>query len=359
VRTSLFHAVIIQLSGLLAASAGERFWKQDSAYAGSLACAKCHRAEYNLQERSHHARSLRPPTQVDELAKSLPFKFRDGASRAELALSQSASGGLELRATRQREMQRMDLEWAFGSGVKAITPLGRRADGAIIESRLTWYAGTHDFGLTTGASTRDTQTTLESLGRVLSPDEVRECFSCHTTDYTPNKPEPARQDMGIRCERCHGPGLEHTRRMRSPGGPPRDLLIFQPGKMEAFSQVQMCGACHGKPPRDTDLQAIRFIEQNPNTARFPSQRLVLSRCFNESVEQLKCTRCHDPHRDASALEGHRDQVCLDCHGKAAASTAAACPKAVSDCVSCHMPKAKVMVHSEFTDHWIRVIRTGG
>ena len=126
-RISLFHAVIIQLSGLLAASAGERFWKQDSAYAGSLACAKCHRAEHSLQERSHHARSLRPPTQVDELVKSLPFKFRDGASGAELALSQSASGGLELRATRQREMQRIDLEWAFGSGVKAITPLGRRA----------------------------------------------------------------------------------------------------------------------------------------------------------------------------------------------------------------------------------------
>ena len=28
-----------------------------------------------MQERSHHARSLRPPTQVDELVKSLPFSF--------------------------------------------------------------------------------------------------------------------------------------------------------------------------------------------------------------------------------------------------------------------------------------------
>src|SRR6266851_940197 len=137
-RASLLQAVIIQLSGLLAASADERFWKQESAYAGSLACAECYQAEYSLQERSHHARSLRPPTQVDELVKSLPFQFRDRTSGAELALSQSASGALELRATRQQEMQRVELEWAFGSGVKGITPLGRRADGTIIESRLTW-----------------------------------------------------------------------------------------------------------------------------------------------------------------------------------------------------------------------------
>ncbi len=335
----------------------ERFWRQDSAYAGALKCAGCHAALYSQQEASNHARSLRVPAEIDELVQPLPFRYRDRGSGAELTLARTTSGALELTASKGQETHRVELSWAFGSGVKGITPIGTMAHGAAVESRLSWYAAGHAFGLTTGASQREPITVIESLGRSLTGKEVRECFSCHTTGYTPDQPAPDRREMGIRCERCHGPALEHARLMQNIGGGP-DLKIFHPGKVDAFSQVRLCGACHGRPPRDTDLQAIRAIELRPNTVRFPSQRLVLSRCYNESIDNLKCTHCHDPHANVSAQRERQDQACLACHGKESRPPAASCPKAVAGCVSCHMPKEKVMVHSQFTDHWIRVIRAG-
>jgi len=129
--------------------------------------------------------------------------------------------------------------------------------------------------------------------------------------------------------------------------------------MAAFAQVQLCGACHGTPPQDSDLAAIRYIESNPHTARFPSQRLALSRCFNESSGKLKCTTCHDPHGNAVRTAEVTDRNCLGCHNAAAGRANSSCPTAKNNCVSCHMPQERVMAHSVFTDHWIRVARAKG
>ena len=144
--------------------------------------------------------------------------------------------------------------------------------------------------------------------------------------------------------------------MAGPNAPPRGQhrKISNPGRLGAFAQAEMCGACHGRPPRDSDLAAIQFIERTPDTARFPSQRLVLSHCYNESADGIRCTTCHDPHSDVAAQRSGRDQSCIGCHTGRARPKARLCPTASSDCVSCHMPKQRVMQHSEFTDHWIRV-----
>ncbi len=335
-----------------------RSWTQESAYAGSRICAGCHGAIYARQEASNHAGSLRPPAATKELTDSLPIRIADRASGATLTLTQSAEGKLELEASKEDKIERITLEWAFGSGAKGITPVGRKNDGTFVESRISWYAFQHQFGLTTGAAGGDPKTESESLGRNLSVKDVQECFSCHTTGYAPDQPAPARSEMGIRCERCHGPGAEHVRVMQAANqkAPGADKKIFHPGTLDAFSQAQMCGSCHGRPPRDTDLDAIRLIEQSPNTVRFSSQRLVLSRCFNESADGLKCTRCHDPHTNVVAQRQHWDTRCLACHSAGVRAKARTCPIAGSNCVSCHMPSERVMRNSEFTDHWIRVVR---
>jgi hypothetical protein len=62
-----------------------------------------------------------------------------------------------------------------------------------------------------------------------------------------------------------------------------------------------------------------------------------------------------------------DQKCLSCHTAKADGSAAhlrsanvpVCPKATKDCVSCHMPKYNLPeMHSQFTDHFIRIVRPG-
>ena len=332
----------------------QHFWKQESSYAGARACAGCHAGIYKKQEASNHARSLRPLEEIGDLNSRLPFEIFDRSSGAKLILSRAVDGRLVLAARTGASEDRLALEWAFGSGAKGITPVGRLTGGTFAESRVSWYAATGDFDFTTGATKFTPQTNEDSLGRPLKKEEIAECLGCHTTGTSRDNPEPARNNMGIRCERCHGPGAEHIRAMQSPGAP--DKKIFYPGSLDGFAQAQMCGVCHGMPPQDTDFQAIRFIQEAPNTLRFPSQRLVLSRCFNETDNGLRCTECHDPHSNVAANRTALERPCISCHTLGARTRSRVCPVAKENCASCHMPKQRVMAHSMFTDHWIRVVR---
>jgi predicted CXXCH cytochrome family protein len=347
VRTALYLS-LLSLTAVCPATG-------QSGYAGSRTCAGCHTGIYKRQQSGNHAHSLRPPGEIEQLTRQLPFQYLDRPSQAHLTISQGADGQLRLEAIKESEHAVLLLRWAFGSGDKGITMVGLDASGKFIEGRLSWYAAEGTYSLTTGATRSNPQTALESLGRTLTSKQAQECFSCHTTAYTAGQSGPAVPEMGIHCERCHGPGLEHSLLTAGPNAPARgqDRKISNPGRLDAFAQVEMCGACHGRPPRDTDLAAIQFIERTPDTARFPSQRLVLSHCYNESAEGIKCTTCHDPHSNLAAQRSQRDRACIGCHTDQVRPKARVCPTATSNCVSCHMPKQRVMLHSEFTDHWIR------
>ncbi len=276
----------------------------------------------------------------------------DRVAAATLTLYRAAKGAIQLRAEKGATVSRATLEWAFGSGLKGITPVGRRLSGDWVESRLTWYAGIGAIDFTTGASRYDPADARESLGRSLTHAEVAECFGCHTTGYDSLRMVPARSELGIHCERCHGPGAAHVE--AATHGRPATSLIFNPGGLAGFPQVQLCGTCHGTPPPDNDFDALSLLEQTPHSVRFPSQRLVLSRCFNETFGELSCTTCHDPHGNVADEAETFDSSCLACHDRQARPVAAVCPVDTADCASCHMPKERVMRHSMFSDHWIRV-----
>jgi hypothetical protein len=329
---------------------------QGSSFAGARACAACHEEIFQRQQASNHALSLRAPSDIADLYRTLPFQFEDRSSKAVLTLRSGAAGQLELDAGKDGQHALLKLRWAFGSARRGITPVGVRDDGTIVESRLSWYPFDGGYSLTPGATRYEPQSAVESLGRNMAIEDVQQCFSCHTTDYTPSPTGPRLNEMGIRCERCHGPGLEHTHVMSGAEVPARwqDRKILNPARLKTFAQLEMCGTCHGRPPLDTDLAALQYLERTPQTARYPSRRLVLSRCYNESTEGLKCTLCHDPHTNVSEQRAQRDRACAGCHDSRLHAKARACPVSKSDCVSCHMPRERVMIHSEFTDHWIRI-----
>ena len=334
-----------------------RFWSYESQYAGSEACQGCHSEIYKRQQSSNHSRSLRRAREVPQLSDGLPIARLDRASDSTLILERNPSQDIQLRSRKGAEESVAVLEWAFGSGVKGITPVGRRDDGKLVESRLTWYESLQAIRFTTGASKHNPTNAGENLGRELKREQIAQCFGCHTTGYDPRRQAPAREEMGVRCERCHGPGLEHVK-AAAHGKPPRDT-IFQPGRLTGFPQAQMCGACHGTPPEDNDFDALRLLENTPHSVRFPSQRIVLSRCFNENFRDLNCTTCHDPHGDVVDEAATFDASCLSCHNRKAREHAAVCSVGSDNCSSCHMPEERVMRHSLFSDHWIRVVDPNG
>jgi hypothetical protein len=139
-----------------------------------------------------------------------------------------------------------------------------------------------------------------------------------------------------------------------------DTAIFQPATLSPSDSIDFCGACHrsfADASLSTGPQADRAV------VRFQPYRLEESKCWRATQDRrLTCVACHDPHkplqRDAASYDGN----CLQCHSneKLAGSkqhTAAVCPKATRDCVTCHMPKVNLpSMHGDFTDHNIRIAK---
>jgi hypothetical protein len=137
------------------------------------------------------------------------------------------------------------------------------------------------------------------------------------------------------------------------------LHIFNPRTLSPGDLNDFCGTCH-RSTRDVLAANIRGIRN----VRFQPYRLENSRCYDPSDKRTSCLACHDPHRNLVVDPGSYDVKCLACHANRSekpttASKAAACPTAIKNCTSCHMPKLDLPgAHYKFTDHYIRVYRPG-
>jgi hypothetical protein len=100
--------------------------------------------------------------------------------------------------------------------------------------------------------------------------------------------------------------------------------------------------------------------------RFAPYRLENSKCWQKTQSTLlTCVACHDPHKPLVHDLASYDSRCLQCHAPSAhaakrvANKGGACPVSTKDCVTCHMPKVRPPnLHSDFTDHWIRIVKRG-
>ncbi len=270
---------------------------------------------------------------------------------------QSRVGGKSATAT---------VRYAFGSGDRGITPVGRDEAGRLRELRLSRYGDIEGWDVTTGHPTKPSSTVAEdALGLLLGADELRNCLACHTTDFRASRDDlgPTAKEPGIGCERCHGPGGNHLLAVALGFSDP---AIARPKRASAEQVTRLCAECHGPSTR-----AIR--PGDPNAVRFQGITLTWSRCYQESRGGMSCVTCHSPHHDAARSALSYEAKCLACHpaDSARGATAsgdlpslsgkarrAACPVNPSGgCVTCHMPATKSgFPHTTFTDHHIRVHR---
>ncbi|ADW71260.1 multiheme c-type cytochrome [Granulicella tundricola] len=334
-----------------------------SAFAGSSSCKPCHQPGLAHTETSmQHAASTAAVTDfhAEKLtANSPPFKY---------SLTSSPSG-IEFTASQGAHKLSHPLDWVMGAG-----DLGRtflyQADGRWYQSRISYYTRPSALDITTGLSSTQATSLPTALGQLLSPEDARSCFGCHTVHATTSSGfNPLHAEAGLGCEACHGPTRAHVdamhQQIHAPAHPASESAVFNPAKLSPSDSIDFCGSCHRS---FADASLIIGPGQGTAVVRFQPYRLEESKCWRSTRdERLTCVACHDPHQPLERNTASYDRHCLQCHSTAAQKTqppasthtVSICPKASSGCITCHMPKVTVAsMHGEFTDHFIRVVKPG-
>jgi hypothetical protein len=273
------------------------------------------------------------------------------------------------------------IRWAFGIANKGQTYLYEK-NGEYYESEMSYYAALSGLDVTTGHEQKRPATLDDALGTLQDPPAAQKCFACHTTGATTVNGGFAPQNAmpGVTCEACHGPGGAHVilmQQLQGEAAAPGTLQMFNPRALSPIASVDFCGACHRT---WTDVYEMQSGATGPVNSRFQPYRLENSKCWGEGGDaRLTCVACHDPHQPLQHDSAAYDQKCLACHFAAkrqsatkpavalnsvsssagVSRTGKACPVARTRCTTCHMPKVNVAVmHSDFTDHRIRIVRKG-
>ncbi|HEY1552882.1 MAG TPA: cytochrome c3 family protein [Kofleriaceae bacterium] len=208
------------------------------------------------------------------------------------------------------------------------------------------------------------------------------CDGCHSVNYDVKTKTVTEWNVG--CERCHGPGSEHSRA-------PTKTNVFNPANMDPVAANDVCIQCHSQgrpltPPspgnafdwpvgyqvglRLADYWQLEphmlgettfthFADGTAHKNRMQGNDFVQSEMY---LHGIRCFSCHDSHgtNNPAQLVVPTNEVCSQCHSPGGdvgpraktleAHTHHRADSPGSQCVACHMPKIEqtlgdVMVRS--------------
>jgi len=300
-------------------------------FGGSQACAACHPVQFQRHAASMHERALRP-AKISHAIALFDRPVRDGTG---LEFTYSITpNGLSVAAQRGSSVATAALEWIFGAGTLAFTPVGRQ-NGKYFEHRVSWYSASQRPGMTLGHPAKSPSSADTALGQVQSEETIFRCFNCHATGAKPGL-DLSQMQPGVQCERCHGPASEHISQ-------PSSRNILKLTGLAAKDSIQKCAECHRMPSESA--QATPPEVNDPLSIRFAPLGLMASKCFNVGGA-IKCVTCHDPHGGPRPTQTDFENKCRGCHAPASHFQ--------SGCLNCHMRKFTPVPDLTFTDHRIRV-----
>ncbi len=370
---------------------------QDPGYVGSETCSDCH-ADISQAYRSHPmSRSVSPaastplrrssekPPQFTARGPSdstLHFEYRVTIDDGEMLHHEIAFD----EAANEICRRTVKMHYAVGSGARAHSYF-HDAGGELYMSPMTWYAGNRSWDFSPG---------YEAANQHFERRVLDGCVFCHVGRAAPR---PDREhsfqsvpilEMGIGCERCHGPGAAHVAFHQSEHEPHSGAdPIVNPRHLNQPFCDDVCLQCHlqgldrvAHPGRSqftfrpgqalADVWTIliagtKVSGDGTTSAVGQAEQMLSSRCYIESRGSMSCTSCHDPHtvpEEAERIRFYRAK-CLECH---TSGDRIDCAMELSvrlqasredSCMQCHMPRleANDVPHTSQTDH--RVLRRLG
>ncbi|MEO7133718.1 MAG: multiheme c-type cytochrome [Vicinamibacterales bacterium] len=368
-----------------------------SEYLGSESCARCHDVEHTQWKNSLHIKMTKPiaeATVLGDFREGTKFADHDraytfGRKDGKPTVTISFGGGVP---------QPFNVDYTLGSkryqGYLSMLPEGR-----IYVLPLFWHVASQrwiDWKEITSVPEG-----AHNLRQIWNSN----CFNCHATNIVQGYSVAEQRynttwtEMGIGCEACHGPGLQHVTLMdaweKDPASRPNydpssknrqltDIFkILTVRSAEPRRIYDTCAYCHGNkrnvflgfkggdhyadyavpflisdPLPENDLQGEFWPDGRPNRFNRP-QALTLSGCFKAGA--VACTSCHVAHgsRNEFSLKVNINQgrdgdaLCTQCHTQPKSSSPQALTpsfsgpgleghtfhkpdSAGSRCISCHM-----------------------
>jgi hypothetical protein len=197
-------------------------------YAGSQACAPCHRAIFTKYMQTGMARSSGPAGSGSFRESFENAAFTDPQTSARYRVSST----LEMQYTREDRRGARQLRWHIGSG-----SVGRSyatsVDGFLFQAPVSYFSKAARWDLSPGFAGKPNV----DLARPIE----EACLWCHATGArltpgTQNKfQDPPFTENGIGCERCHGPSSDHA------AGRARSI---NPARLEPSRRDSVCEQCH-------------------------------------------------------------------------------------------------------------------
>jgi hypothetical protein len=165
--------------------------------------------------------------------------------------------------------------------------------------------------------------------------------------------------LGVDCEKCHGPAVDHVAFQTAHPEEKKASFIINPAKFTRAQSLDMCALCHGGRLQKTkpsfsftagdklaDYFALDTVGKDPNDIDVHGNQyglLAASKCFLKS-NTLTCTTCHNPHENEKGKLASFSEKCISCHNSKQAGSVL-CTKTASlgqaintQCTNCHMPE---------------------
>ncbi|WP_188934846.1 multiheme c-type cytochrome [Puia dinghuensis] len=322
-------------------------------FAGSQNCVRCHRDIYEQHLQSFHHLTSAPAnrqTLKGDFDSANKFYFNDhllvAAEKKQDSFYQTAYSYGVPKLSRPFNI-------VVGSGKRGQTSI-YWFQNYLFQLPLTYFTETNEWTISPGYSRKvDFNRSITSR-----------CLECHSTYFqeTTNKDSKADEFsktnfiLGVECEKCHGPGLEHIAfHEKNPGGK-SGHAIFNPAKGSRRQSLDLCRLCHGgalsKSRPSFSFQPgdklFDFFQQD--TAKPVSEidvhgnqygMLAASKCFKNS--EMTCLSCHDGHKNESMQAAQFYVKCETCHKSASHNTCKLTSTVSQDflktnCINCHMPE---------------------
>ena len=337
--------------------APREFLRVPAQVATSSDCMECHQDVCEQHAVSPHATTLQR-TSEPGAAESFDGKSLTNSSGEQILSWQLRDGILEL--SHREYDRRWAIEWIFGSGRHAQTPLITWTNQAGQSVSIEHCACAYGQGAI--AATLEMEGLAEadgmaSLGGFRSHEQTVNCFGCHSGSVPVLNGQIQFDQVvtGVQCSRCHQNALQHAQHMHD--GRPSQMATFR--SLTPEESINRCGECH----RRSDELGGQLRPDDPILPRFAPAGLSQSLCFQQQTgvrtadgtpARLDCLSCHDPHAETNADWNHHARVCLNCHNPQTTGLHSCSVAAPDDnCISCHMPAVPAGDYLKFTDHWIR------